>query len=578
MRWLIIPLLLGALLPRLNIAGVMAQSSGGQSLTTTPALLYSTLIAGDSSDEVKDVAVDAAGNIYVYGRTFSDVFMGYEIERKGYTDLFVVKFNPAGDQILYFTLLGGYDSESAMSLEVDAQGNVYGTAKVFDDTFPTKNALWPTPTTSSDSVLFKLDSKGEVVYSTYLPDTSQDSEQNLAVDAAGNAYVVATRWGVVENEEFYFGQVSLLKINPTGTQLLLDRHYGGTGKEYGTGIDVDSRGTIYLVGYTDSDVFPVTENALQSQCGDIIADPTTYCWQDAIILILSPAGDVTYASYHGGNSTDEGKSIAADGAGNFWITGETISGSFPLVNPLQDSCPLDGESSRCYMFRGFISLFTMDAGGDVSLGYSSYIGAKERNSTMAIFDADMDGDGNFYITGYTNGKQFPVKNAFQDLLAEGFCTTFSSTRYCYDAFVMKFQSDGILDYSSYLGGVFDEYPYGMAVDSEGNLFVGGMTESADFPLTENGYQTGYQPGDNGFLVKIGPAATAPTATPTSTPTGSVTPSTTPATATPSVTPSTTPSVTPSTTPSVTPTVTTTPGTPEPTPIANYYLLLPNVTR
>ena len=481
----------------------------GQSPMANPALVYSSYMGGDGADYGKDVAVDAAGNIYIIGQTYSDTLFDNEIERKGYSDIFVAKFDPTGSELLYWVLIGGEDSDSPLSIDVDAEGNVYGTAIVFDETFPTQNALWPTPPESTNSVLFKLDSKGEIVYSTYLPLDSFYSRQNLVVDKAGNAYVVGSAW-ITEGETFWRGQIILVKLSPDGSELLLNQHFGGTGTEYGTAIALDSSGNIYLAGTTSqTDDFPVTDNAHQPVCGDILYDPDTYCFEDGVVMVLNPQGEVTYASYHGGSFTDDPQAIAADGKGNFVIAGDTGSGQFPLVNAIQDSCPLDSSTGDCYSPRGYASVIHLDE-EVATLAYSTYLGSTERNSNNAVLAAAMDRAGNAYVTGYTSGKKFPLANAVQDELYESFCYTFSSERYCFDGFVAKFSPKGELLMGTYLGADFDEYPYGLTLDTKGNIYLTGTTEGSEFPTTENAYEPSNLINDDAFLVKLAiPATTAP---------------------------------------------------------------------
>ena len=79
---------------RLQGESVMVADKVAQSAEAT--LLYSTYLGGDGADYGKDVAVDADGNIYVLGQTYSDTLFDEEIERSGYSDIFVAKFDPTG--------------------------------------------------------------------------------------------------------------------------------------------------------------------------------------------------------------------------------------------------------------------------------------------------------------------------------------------------------------------------------------------------------------------------------------------------------------------------------------------------
>src|SRR5690606_24645762 len=108
-----------------------------------------------------------------------------------------------------------------------------------------------------------------------------------------------------------------------------------------------------------------------------------------------------------------------------------------------------------------------------------------------------------YVTGYTSGKKFQLMNALQEELHESFCYTFSSQRYCFDAFITKFSPSGELLMSTYLGATFDEYLYGIRVDDKGTIYLVGTTEADDFPTTENAYEPSNLLSDDAFLVKIG---------------------------------------------------------------------------
>lgn len=484
---------------------VMLSDKAAQSSTAT--LLYSSYVGGDGADYGKDVAVDEAGNIYVLGQTYSDVLFDEEIERSGYSDIFVAKFDPTGSELLYSVVIGGDDSESPLSIEVDSEGNVYGTTYVSDETFPTKNARWSEPPESTNGALFKLDAGGEVVYSTYLPFDVFYSRHNLAVDAEGNAYVTGSYpWVITEDEEYLRDQIGLLKLDPSGSEVLLDVMIGGNGTDRGVAIDLDDDGNIYLAGTTsEGDGFPVTANAHQPECGDILyahdTDGYVYCYEDAVVLVLNPAGEVTYSSYHGGSFTDAPNAIGTDGKGNIMVAGDTASSAFPFVNAFQDSCEIASYSDDCESGRVYVSTIHLDD-EQATLTYSTYLAASERNSRNTILAATMDDTGNVYVTGYTSGKKFPLLNPVQNELYESICYTFSSERYCFDAFVAKFSPTGEYLMGTYLGAEFDEYPYGLEVDQKGAIYVVGTTEGSEFPTTDNAYEPLNQINDDAFLAKI----------------------------------------------------------------------------
>ena len=260
----------------------------------------------------------------------------------------------------------------------------------------------------------------------------------------------------------------------------------------------------YLAATTERrDDFPVTAKAHQPVCGDILADPDGYCFMEGVLVVLNAAGEVTYASYHGGSFADEPQAIATDGKGLVVIAGKTTSAEFPLVNALQTTCPVDDATGNCYSPRGFVSAVRIDGGGQGTLVYSTYLGSKERASWTDVLAATMDADGNAYIGGYTSGKQFPTLDGFQSEIYESFCDVGGSERYCFDGYIVKFAPTGEMTWGTYLGAVFDEYLYGLALDRTGALYAAGTTEAYDFPTTAGGFQPDSLAGDDGFLVKIG---------------------------------------------------------------------------
>ncbi len=89
------------------------------------ALDFSTYLGGQAGDQLRDVAVDGAGNIYVAGGTSSTGFhRTVGSPHQGAMDAMVMKFNPSG-QLAWSRLLGGPSYDRAYAIEVDDDGNVY---------------------------------------------------------------------------------------------------------------------------------------------------------------------------------------------------------------------------------------------------------------------------------------------------------------------------------------------------------------------------------------------------------------------------------------------------------------------
>jgi hypothetical protein len=389
---------------------------------------------------------------------------------------------------------------------VDGAGNALVTLWTESELFPTHNALWPTPPIAEEmSVLFKLDSNGAVLYSTYLPLDTFGTRHNLAVDAEGHAYVTGSSHVVTASGPIYRSQMRLLKLSPDGSQLLLDVYIGYEAEEKGIAIALDAAGAIYLTGTTEGiGLFPTTPNAHQPVCGDVFYDPNTYCFRDGIVVVLDPSGQMIYGSYHGGSFSDDPQAIATDGNGHILIAGNTLSGQFPTVKALQDSCPINPDTETCRLSRGFVSVLEL-TGGAATLTYSTYLGSTEEESTSVVRGATMDSTGHSYITGDTNGRHFPLMNPVQPLLSESFC---AGERLCYDAFVVTLTPSGTLHFGTYFGATFDEFSFDLAV-RENSIYLTGIPEENNFPTTGTALQPDDLPVTDAFLVTLGEAGAPP---------------------------------------------------------------------
>ena len=183
---------------------------------------------------------------------------------------------------------------------------------------------------------------------------------------------------------------------------------------------------------------------------------------------------LAYSTYLGGGFGDEGRAIALDSLEAIYIAGGTMAG-FPTTT---------GSFQRD--LRGFGDAFVVKIDGDGSgapaLVYSTLLGGSDFEIAHAIA---VDSAGNAYVTGSTDsGLDFPVTTtAFQKIGGGGNCGTILQPRDCQDAFMTKLNPTGsALIYSTYLGGLGNDFGNGIAVDSAGSAYVVGEAFAADFPL------------------------------------------------------------------------------------------------
>jgi len=252
--------------------------------------------------------------------------------------------------------------------------------------------------------------------------------------------------------------------------------FGGNFGEAAYGVKVDTNGSIYLAGETLSRVFsgPAGTNSQSSFGGGRFNG-------DAFVAKFGPGGtNLVYFTYIGGSGNEGARDLAIDDAGHAFITGFTDSTNFPVLLP---GGPVFGLTNQIngkidhrvhkYPSDAFITELEVDG---ASLIYSAYLGGSLAEVAAGIA---LDPAGNAYITGYTFSSNFPVVNAFQPVLNGS-----------NDVFVSKIAPLGsALLYSTYLGGSGGDYGSGIAIDTVGNAYVTGQTQSSNFPTSAGAFQS-----------------------------------------------------------------------------------------
>ena len=161
--------------------------------TAGTALVYSTYLGGTKSDIGNDIAVDSAGNAYVTGLAQSSDFPTMnplQADLRGDANAFVSKINPAGAALVYSSYLGGSIADAGYSIAVDNSGNAYVAGYTTSPDFPAECSL-QSYGHLADAFVTKINPAGSaLVYSTYLGGSKDDWAQGIALDIAGNAYVV----------------------------------------------------------------------------------------------------------------------------------------------------------------------------------------------------------------------------------------------------------------------------------------------------------------------------------------------------------------------------------------------------
>jgi hypothetical protein len=484
----------------------------GQALVIDPVLSYSTYLGGSGSEVFPTVAVDSAFDIYVSGSTSSvdfPVTSGvYQGTLKGgaQANVFIAKFDPTGATLMYSTYLGGTGLDTSAGIAADAAGNVYVAGTTTSSDFPTQNGFAATPKApGTHAFVSELDSAGATLkYSTYLSGSQTDTT---------------------------------------------------------SGMTLDVKGLVYVIGITNSPDFPLAPSAGTLQ-GSLRGANAFFVAQ--INPATTGTNSLVFSSYFGGgnppNGTVAGGGIAVDnnpagsniyitGGTNFLYTGANATTDFPIANAFQSCldtpppimaapCPTNVTAMDAFVAKINPGKINQSTGSQ--LLYNTYIGGPGDDIAYGI---GLDASGNPYITGSTNSpstnpNQAP-NNPFPPCTAggpnhatisadcinratptiglqpclnsptgtSGNCPNTNTTNT--DAFVAKINNpvQGVtstnlaLTYWSFLGGSLDDVGTAIAVDGIQGARVVGNTVSTDLPVL-NAIQSALSGPQDAFAARL----------------------------------------------------------------------------
>jgi hypothetical protein len=461
------------------------------------ARLWATYYGGDSIDYAYSVATDPQGNVYVVGYTMSTNFPVYNPGGgayyqgsfvAGYSDAFILKFNSRGLR-LSATYYGGSRDDYPNSVATDPRGNVYVVGETYSTDFPVYNPgggayYQGSDAGYSDAFILKFNSSGVRLWATYYGGGGDDEAFSVATDSQGIVYVVgrtrSTNFPVYNpGSGAYYqggkagdGDAFILKFNSRGVRLWAT-YYGGGDDDYPNSVATDPRGNVHVVGKTYSIDFPVYNPG-----GGAYYQGSDAGYSDAFILKFNSSGVRLWATYYGGSYYDGAYSVATDPRGNVYVVGETYSTDFPVYNPGGGAYyqgTIGGGSSN-YM-DAFILKFNSSG---VRL-WATYYGGSWGDFAYSVA---TDPRGNVYVVGHTSFTDFPVYNPGGGDYYQGGNNDGS------DAFILKFNSSGVRLWATYYGGNGWDFAHSVATDPQGNVYVVGWTNSADFPV--------YNPGDGAY--------------------------------------------------------------------------------
>jgi Cep192 domain 4/Beta-propeller repeat len=342
----------------------------------------------------------------------------------------------------------------------------------------------------------RVNANGELVVHTRAGGVRFRKPRAFQRDSLSGKHFLTARYVMAKGGQVGFGvsgydPAKRLVIDPV---LSYSTYLGGTAYNYATGIAVDASGYVYVTGYTSSVDFPIS-GGVQGifSGGNCNTEVNTAPCFDTFVAKLNPQGTgLVYSTYLGGTGDDEGVRIAVDVSGQAYVAGFTNSLDFPTASPFQGSngggaCGTTAYPTPCY--DAFVAKLT--ASGS-NLVYSTYLGGTGDDFASSIAS---DSNGNAYVGGLTSASNFPVTYGSLQ-------TSYSGGPF--DGFVAKINPAGSnLVYSTYLGGSQEDHVNGIALDSSGDVYLTGQTNSANFPV-KSGFQPQYTAASCGSALSNSP--------------------------------------------------------------------------
>lgn len=392
--------------------------------------------------------------------------------------------------------------------------------------------LAPPPTfTCPDAFVIKLDTRGNVVFATYLGGNQFDQATSIALDAAGNIYIggITSGFPTLAGSKFTGGATFIAKLNPSATALIYTASIPDTGPlplsmPFGPNtppagvtmsMTVDAAGNAYFAAKSSAG-FPATANAIESTGGIVVGK-------------LDPTGqNLVYGTYLGGSDgNDNPGGVALDAAGNLYITGSTSSPDFPVTSGVLQSTLAPGNTNA------FVA--KLNPAGS-ALVYATYLGASSFAHGQLI---RVDASSNAYVLGTLNSGRFPItagayqttfnSNGSSAFLAKinagatsliyatylstnsvppslldvdaagdafvsgqagpGFAASSDALQPCRaggaDAFVLELSPEGKFVAATYLGGSQEDFAYAVQANTDGTVLLAGFTSTSDFLTTQD---------------------------------------------------------------------------------------------
>lgn len=376
--------------------------------------------------------------------------------------------------LTYATYFGGENIDYSEDMKLDAEGNIVVTGRTASATnIATSGAYSQTYNGGSfDIFLFKFNPQFQMQWATYFGGNRVDYAWALDMDHAGRIYLGGEAYsnglataGAEQSVVNGLESDGLLARFSSNGMLQWCRYYGGGDKDQILSIALDGSGRIVATGYTLSNDSITTAGAHM----------TTYGGKGDIFLAAfdTAAGNIVWGTYYGADKDDRGHHVAISPSGSIYLTGTALSKTGIATAGAN-------QSQGANLIDAFLAKFSPD-GFPV---WGTYVaGAYEDRGRDCLVDLD----GNIVVTGFTQSDTgFTTAGAWQTDHVFGIDSTGYFTL---DAFLQKYDSNGVLLWGTYFGDTLSETVRGLTINSHNEILICGATFSAQGIAHGNAWQT-----------------------------------------------------------------------------------------
>jgi hypothetical protein len=377
------------------------------------------------------------------------------------------------DPVPYCSYVGGENHEYADALVVDDTGNIYfmgRTASATGISTPGSYQIASANTSTYDAFLTKFDKNGTILWATYYGGTNNEKPLDIKIDKQGNIVACGLTFSTNGIASIGASQTTsgggqdgfICKFNPGGG-LIWSTYFGFSSDDEIRSIAIDNSGDYYFSGTSKStNTFSYPSIHQANNAGD----------NDAIMLKMTNAGIIKWASFFGGTAGDFGVGIAVDQYKNIYLAGSTYSSSGVATTGAYQTT--QAGSLDMYLVK-------FDSSGTRLFG--TYIGGLLYE---ALADLCLDKNESIIFVGQTGSTSGLVTSgAFQTNFAGGPT----------DVALGKFSSNGNVDFITYMGGPDIDFAEDLCLDNSNKIYILGYTASKSGIFSLNGYDTSFGGGD-----------------------------------------------------------------------------------